>query len=337
MPYSASDLRKGLKLRYEGQPYTITEYSFTKPGKGQSIYTCRLKHMLTGNTFVKNFREIDTFEELDLEEKTVNFSYEDGDQFVFLDADSEQINVPADILGDKKYFLEDDLECKILFLDGNPVEVTFPTFVERKIEWCDAGAKGNTAAGKVMKNCRVAGGYELKCPIFVNEGDWIRIDTRTGEYADRIMGRSGLEKLYLRYCYELGYLPKCKQNPTKLHMVLKEDLLKCDQYSEQAKLLAKYHVSTEEDLLKTAANIKGRMAELGAERDELRRAARRVLPEDEKGRTRESIKVLTEEIRQLRHELKVCDEIHVRSAHIEENLRIVDADRRKERERKESR
>ena len=97
-----SDLRKGLKLRYEGQPYTITEYSFTKPGKGQSIYTCRLKHMLTGNTFVKNFREIDTFDELDLEEKTVNFSYEDGDQFVFLDADSEQINVPADILGDKK-------------------------------------------------------------------------------------------------------------------------------------------------------------------------------------------------------------------------------------------
>ena len=154
---------------------------------------------------------------------------------------------------------------------------------------------------------------------------------------DRIMGRSGLEKLYLRYCYELGYLPKCKQNPTKLHIVLKEDLLKCDQYSEQAKLLAKYHVSTEEDLLKTAANIKGRMAELGAERDELRRAARRVLPEDEKGRTRESIKVLTEEIRQFRHELKVCDEIHVRSAHVEENLRIVDADRRKERERKESR
>ena len=189
MPYTASDLRKGLKLRYEGQPYTITEYNFTKPGKGQSIYTCRLKHMLTGNTFVKNFREIDTFDELDLEEKTVNFSYEDGDQFVFLDADSEQINVPADLLGDKKYFLEDDLECKILFLDGNPVDVTFPTFVERKVEWCDAGAKGNTAAGKVMKSSRVQGGYELKVPIFVNEGDWIRIDTRTGEYADRIMGR----------------------------------------------------------------------------------------------------------------------------------------------------
>ena len=150
---------------------------------------------------------------------------------------------------------------------------------------------------------------------------------------DRIMGRSGLEKLYLRYCYELGYLPKYMQNPTKLHIVLKEDLLKCDQYSEQAKLLAKYHVGTEDDLSQTEADIKDRMAELGSERDELRRVAKRVLPEDEKDRAREDIKVLTAEIRQLRHELKVCDEIRERSAHVEENLRIVDADRRKERER----
>lgn len=189
MPYTASDLRKGLKLRFEGQPYTITEYNFTKPGKGQSIYTCRLKHMLTGNTFVKNFRENDVFDELDLSEKTVNFSYDDGVNFIFSDADYNEISVPAEVMGDKKYFLEDNIECRILFLDGSPVEVNLPTFIERKIEWCDAGAKGNTAAGKVMKNARVAGGYELKVPIFVNENDWIRIDTRSGEYADRVMGR----------------------------------------------------------------------------------------------------------------------------------------------------
>ncbi len=186
MPYSASDLRKGLKLRFEGQPYTITEYNFTKPGKGQSIYTCRLKHMLTGNTFVKNFRENDVFDELDLEEKTVNFSYEDGEMFVFLDADSEQINVSAEIMGDKKYFLDDDIECRILFLDGNPVDVTLPTFIERKIVTTGAGAKGNTAAGNATKDAEVEGGYSLKVPLFVEEGDIIRIDTRTGEYADRV-------------------------------------------------------------------------------------------------------------------------------------------------------
>ena len=186
MPYTASDLRKGLKLRYEGQPYTITEYSFTKPGKGQSIYTCRLKHLLTQNTFVKNFRENDVFDVPNLEEKTVNFSYEDGDQFVFLDADSEQIYVNSDVIGEKKYFLDDDMECRLLFLDGNPVDITMPTWVERTVTSTGAGAKGNTAAGNAVKDAEVEGGYTLKVPLFVEEGDLIRIDTRTGEYADRV-------------------------------------------------------------------------------------------------------------------------------------------------------
>ena len=150
---------------------------------------------------------------------------------------------------------------------------------------------------------------------------------------DRIMGRSGLEKLYLRYCYELGYLPKYKQNPTKLHIILKEDLLKCDQYSEQAKLLAKYHVNTDEDLTRLVSDFKDRMQKLGSDRDDLRRVAKRVLPEEEIDRAKEGIKERTAEIRQIRHELKVCGEIRDRSAHIEENLAIVDADRRKERER----
>ena len=175
MPYTASDLRKGLKIMFEGQPYNITEYNFTKPGKGQSIYTCRLKHLLTQNTFVKNFRENDVFDVPNLEEKTVNFSYEDGDQFVFLDADSEQIYVGADVIGEKKYFL-----------DGNPVDITLPTWIQRRVVSCGAGAKGNTAAGNAVKDAEVEGGYTLKVPLFVEEGDLIRIDTRTGEYADRV-------------------------------------------------------------------------------------------------------------------------------------------------------
>ena len=150
---------------------------------------------------------------------------------------------------------------------------------------------------------------------------------------DQIMGRSGLEKLYLRYCYELGYLPKYQQSPTKLHIVLKEDLLKCEQYSEQAKLLSKYHVDTEEDLDGLVEEIKDRMAELGSRRDELRRIAKRVLPDEEIAKAKEETKELTSEIRKLRHEPKVCGQIKERSAHIEENLSIVDADRRKDRER----
>lgn len=150
---------------------------------------------------------------------------------------------------------------------------------------------------------------------------------------DRIMGRSGLEKLYLRYCYELGYLPKYQQNPTKLHILLKEDLLKCDQYSEQAKLLSRYHVDTEKDLSDLMENIEGKIKELSLGRDELKQTARRVLPESEINDAKEKIKDLTAEIRELRHELKVCGDIQQRSGHVRENLAVIDRDRMRERVR----
>ena len=150
---------------------------------------------------------------------------------------------------------------------------------------------------------------------------------------DRIMGRSGLEKLYLRYCYELGLLPKYQQNPTKLHILLKEDLLKCDQYSEQAKLLSRYHVDTEKDLSDLMENIEGRMKELSLDRDEFRRTTRRVLPESEIQGAKDKIKDLTAEIRELRHELMVCGDIQQRSGHVRENLAVIDRDRTHERVR----
>ena len=150
---------------------------------------------------------------------------------------------------------------------------------------------------------------------------------------DRIMGRTGLEKLYLRYCYELGYLPKYRQNPTRLHIVLKEDLLKCDQYSEQAKLLSKYHVNTDEDLSLLMERIDVKMQELSSQRDERRLIAKRVLPVAETDKAREEAKELTREIRELRHEAKVCREVQDRSGHVRENLEIVDRDRQKEKER----
>ena len=150
---------------------------------------------------------------------------------------------------------------------------------------------------------------------------------------DRIMGRTGLEKLYLRYCYELGYLPKYRQNPTRLHIVLKEDLLKCDQYSEQAKLLSKYHVNTDKDLSLLMERIDVKMQELSSQRDERRLIAKRVLAAAETDKAREEAKELTREIRELRHEAKVCREVQDRSGHVRENLEIVDRDRQKEKER----
>jgi len=186
---TASDLRKGLKVMYEGQPYTITEYQFTKPGKGQAIYTCRLKHLMTNNTFVINFRANDTFDKPNLDNKTLRFSYIEGDHYIFVDENYEQTVLTEDVLGERKYFLSDDIECEVLFFNGAPIDIELPTFVERRVLQSEPGAKGNTASGKVTKPAIVEGGYTLAVPIFVEEGDVIRIDTRTGEYADRVMGR----------------------------------------------------------------------------------------------------------------------------------------------------
>ena len=150
---------------------------------------------------------------------------------------------------------------------------------------------------------------------------------------DRIMGRSGLEKLYLRYCYELGYLPKYRQDPTKLHILLKEDLLKCDQYSEQAKLLCKYHVNTDEDLSMLMENIDAKMTAALADRNEMRNVARRKLPESEIVAAREKAMELTTEIKELRRELKICGQVQERSGHVRENLEIIDNDRQAQRSR----
>ena len=146
------------------------------------------------------------------------------------------------------------------------------------------------------------------------------------------MGRSGLEKLYLRYCYELGYLPKYRQNPTKLHILLKEDLLKCDQYSEQAKLLAKYHISTGEELAEHTEAAKAAMKTLGNQRDELRRFVKRVGPAQEIEAARAEIAELTSEIKKLRREVKVCKAIEERSDELAKKLQIVDRETRRKEE-----
>ena len=147
---------------------------------------------------------------------------------------------------------------------------------------------------------------------------------------DRIMGRSGLEKLYLRYCYELGYLPKYQQNPTKLHILLKEDLLKCDQYSEQAKLLSKYHVNTDEDLSQLMVMLEDKMQSVSEERDEMRKVTRRNIPIAQIDAARDKVTELTAE---LRKELKVCSQVQERSDHVRENLEIIDRDRQREKAR----
>ncbi len=183
--FSASDLRKGLKIEVDGTPYVITEYNFMKPGKGQAIYTCRIKSMIDGSTQVKQYRSNDKIDKPQLLEKKLVYSYKEADDYVFMDENYEQIHLSEQVLGDQRYFLKEEIEVDVLFHNGQPIGIELPNFIERRIEFTEPGAKGNTATN-VMKPATVEGGYELQVPLFVNEGDMIRVDTRTGQYAERV-------------------------------------------------------------------------------------------------------------------------------------------------------
>ena len=184
--YTASDLKKGLKIMYEDQPYIITEFDFSKPGKGQAIYNCKLRNMLNGSGKSCSFRSNDRFEKPELEQRPLNFSYEDKGTYIFTDENYEEISISAEVLGENKYFLEDGMEVDALHYRGKVIEVELPNFVKRKVIKCDPGVKGNTASGRVTKPAELEGGYKLAVPLFINEGDIIRVDTRSGEYADRV-------------------------------------------------------------------------------------------------------------------------------------------------------
>ncbi len=183
--YSASDLRKGLKVEIEGEPYVITDFTFTKPGKGQAIYACKLKNMITGNTLTKSYRSVEKIDKPQLSESKYEYSYLDVDGYVFMDEDYAQVTISAEFLGDNTFFLKEGMEVDVLFFNSSPVDITLPNFVEKEVIHTEPGAKGNTATN-VMKPGTVEGGFELQIPLFVNQGDIIKIDTRTASYADRV-------------------------------------------------------------------------------------------------------------------------------------------------------
>lgn len=186
MPYTASDLRKGLKIELEGIPYEVTEFQFVKPGKGQAMYKCRIKNLLAGNTMEKTFRAVDKIDQPNIETRTLSFSYQEGDKYVFMDNKTyDQVELHASVLGDQKYFLVEDLECEVLFFNGRATSVELPAFVVKAITETEPGARGDTATN-VLKPAKIDSGYEIGVPIFINEGDMIRIDTRTGKYVERV-------------------------------------------------------------------------------------------------------------------------------------------------------
>ena len=184
--YNASDLRKGLKIEIDREPYVIIDFQFTKPGKGQALYRCKLKNMITGSIFDNTYRSGDSFQPAHLEERRMQYLYNQGDEYCFMDVGNyEQTILTQDQVGDAKNFLTDNLEVDILLFETRAIGITLPNFVDLTVTQADPWAKGDSVAGDT-KPVTVETGYILRVPPFVEEGDKITIDTRTGEYVTRV-------------------------------------------------------------------------------------------------------------------------------------------------------
>jgi elongation factor P len=180
-----SDIRKGLKLMMDGQPYIVTDFQFVKPGKGQAFTRTKMRNMLTGGTLERNIRSGEKLEAADVEERSFQYIYPDGDAYVFMSPQSgEQITVQREAVGDEAGFLIDGAEVSIIIYKGNPVSVSLPPHIVVQITECEPGVRGDTATN-VTKPAKISSGATVPVPLFVNEGDWIKVDTRSRTYLER--------------------------------------------------------------------------------------------------------------------------------------------------------
>jgi elongation factor P len=186
--YESGDLRKGLKIEIDGDPYVVVQFEFVKPGKGQALYKCKLKNMVTGIQFDRTYRSGEKFNKADLEELDMEYLYFDGENYCFMNTSTyEQEFLTPEQVGDAKGFLKENTVCSMLFFDGRPIGLTLPNFVELTIVKADPWVKGDTASGD-SKPATLETGVTIQVPPFVEEGEKIRIDTRTGQYVERVKG-----------------------------------------------------------------------------------------------------------------------------------------------------
>lgn len=173
-------------MQIDKEPYVVIDFQFSKPGKGQALYRCKLKNMISGVIIDRTFRSVDTFEPADLEERKMQYLYNQDDEFFFMDLNNyEQSPLKAEQVGEAKYFLIDNLEVDVLLFNGNPIGITLPNFVNLEVTKADPWAKGDSVSGD-SKPVTLETGYTLRVPPFVEEGTKITVDTRTGEYVTRV-------------------------------------------------------------------------------------------------------------------------------------------------------
>ena len=184
--YSTSHFRKGLKIELEGKPFLIVDFLHVKPGKGGAFVRTRLKNMETGQVLEKTFRSGEKVNRPDLMEREMQYLYQDAEGSCCMDNKNyEQIFIDQEHLSDSKDFLKENIDVKMLFFNNKPIGIELPIFVELKIAQTDPGVRGDTATG-ATKPATLETGFVIQVPLFINEGETVKIDTRTGEYVERV-------------------------------------------------------------------------------------------------------------------------------------------------------
>jgi elongation factor P len=184
--YSTAEFRKGLKIEIEGKPYLIVDFQHVKPGKGGAFVRTKLKNMINGRVVDQTFRSGEKVGRPDLEEKEMQYLYREGDQLVFMDNITyDQIYLSKDQIGEQSQYLQENINVKLLYFNKEPLGLELPNFVELTVTVTEPGVKGDTAAGG-NKPATVETGAIIQVPLFISEGDRIRVDTRTGAYLERV-------------------------------------------------------------------------------------------------------------------------------------------------------
>ncbi|MBR1534410.1 MAG: elongation factor P [Ruminococcus sp.] len=182
---SAGDFRNGVTFEMDGQVVSIIEFQHVKPGKGAAFVRTKIRNVITGSVVEKTFNPNDKYPTAFIDRKDMEYSYSDGDLYYFMDTETwEQIPINASILGDSFKFVKENMVCKVLSYKGNVFGVEPPNFVELQVTQTDPGFAGNTATN-ATKPATLETGAEIKVPLFIEEGEMIQIDTRTGEYLGR--------------------------------------------------------------------------------------------------------------------------------------------------------
>ena len=182
---SAGDFRNGVTFEMDGNVYQIIEFQHVKPGKGAAFVRTKIRNVIAGSVVEKTFNPTDKFPTAYVERNEMEYSYNDGDLYYFLDPESyELVPINRDVLGDNFKFVKENMVCKVVSYKGKVFGVEPPNFVELQVTQTDPGFKGDTATN-ATKPATLETGAEVRVPLFIDEGEMIRVDTRTGEYMER--------------------------------------------------------------------------------------------------------------------------------------------------------